>query len=88
MDGATSAVAPPISNASAALDMMLEKEQSTYRRYPPSHHVPREEYKDDRRLMVAWCKRLCNECHYKQELVESVSGTVCHNINSLYPALA
>ncbi|EJK47425.1 hypothetical protein THAOC_33850 [Thalassiosira oceanica] len=66
-----SEVAPALINASASLAIMLEKEQSTYRRCPPSHHVPREEYKDDRRLMIAWCKRLCNECHYKEELVES-----------------
>lgn len=75
MDGTMSEVAPALINASASLAIMLEKEQSTYRRCPPSHHVPMEEYKDDRRLMIAWCKRLCNECHYKEELVESVSDS-------------
>ena len=73
MDSTMSAVAPALSNASASLAMMLKKEQSTYRRCPPSHNVPREEYTDDRQLMVAWCKRLCNGCHYRQELVETVS---------------
>lgn len=62
-----------LGNAPASLAMMLVKEQSIYQRCPPSQTIPRDEYTNDRRLMVAWCKRLCNECNFKQELVQSVS---------------
>merc|ERR1719223_1224071 len=67
----STATCAALSNAPASLAMMLEKEQSIYQRCPPSRTIPRDEYAHDRRLMVAWCKTLCNECNFKQELVQS-----------------
>lgn len=53
--------------------MMLEKELSCYKRCPPNQNILADEYLEDRKLMVAWCHRLCDGCNFKSELVQSVS---------------
>ncbi|EJK60797.1 hypothetical protein THAOC_18792 [Thalassiosira oceanica] len=68
---ASTATCGTLGNAPATLAILLEKEQSIYRRCPPSQTIPRDEYTNNRVLMVAWCKRLCNECNFKQELVQT-----------------
>lgn len=51
--------------------MMLEKELSCYKRCPPNQNILADEYLEDRKLMVAWCHRLCDGCNFKSELVQS-----------------
>ena len=57
----------------ASLAMMLEKELSFYRRCPPNQNILAAEYLEDRKLMVAWCGRLCDRYNFESELVQSVS---------------
>ena len=65
-------------NTSASLAVMLEKEMSCYRRYPPNKVVPLAEYIEHRMMLIEWCNTIIDQGSFRapNEIVQVVSGFV------------